>query len=230
MFLCLFLGAACRAENPAPASWSGDVPVGLYFMSRYISGGGLEKMAWYFAPDGTVYENLSTGLTDADLAAHRGRKGKATGKDNGLTVTWTDGTQTKAPMEKDKTGFGWDMGIFTPVEPIKDAASIAGSYEGGETLSRNGSLASSARTLDLKADGTYSSGSAASVSASGNGSKIEGGASSSSGGKWTCTAWTITLTDAGGKSAQHLAFPYDDADAKVHPAHLYIGGTLFKHR
>ena len=30
----------------------------------------------------------------------------------------------------------WDLGNFTPVEPIRDAKSIAGKYEGGESLVR----------------------------------------------------------------------------------------------
>src|SRR5437868_11174129 len=49
-------------------------PAGVFFMTRYWSGGMLEKAAWYFAADGTVYQNLESGVAAPDLAGHKGPK------------------------------------------------------------------------------------------------------------------------------------------------------------
>ena len=223
-------GAAQGGDQPAPASWSGDVPVGMYFMSRYISGSGLEKSCWYWAPDGTVYEGLMTGFSDQDLADHPGRKGKARAEGGQVVIDWGKGGPTKSPVEKDKSGFMFDMGSFTPVTPIADPASVAGSYEGGESLVHGGNSVGVGKTLDLKSDGTFARESAAYVSGKGDGTKLSGGASSAGAGKWSVAGWTMTLDDGSGKPSRLIAFPYDDPDAKAHPAHLYVGGTLYKHR
>jgi hypothetical protein len=62
-----------RVEQPPAPRISGGGPVGLYFMTRFWSyTGTLEKAAWYFAPDGRVYQNLETGFSAGDLAAHQG--------------------------------------------------------------------------------------------------------------------------------------------------------------
>jgi len=170
-----------------------------------------------------------TGFSDQDLANHPGRKGKAHAEGKTLVVDWGKGAPTKSALEKDKTGFMWDMGGFTPVSPVADAASIVGSYEGGESLVHGGNVAAVGKTLELKADGSYAMESAGYVSGTSGGSKVSAGASSATSGHWAVSGWTLTLS-GGGKDSRLIVFPYDDADAKVHPAHLYVGGTLFRHR
>lgn len=222
------------ADQPATARWTSGVPVGLYFMTRFWPAtGSLEKSVWYFAPDGTVYENLVDGFSAADLAAHKGHRGKAALAGDKLEVTWADGKTTSSRFSPDKTGFGWNAGIFTAVKPLTGAAAIAGTYEGGQNLASAAGVAVTSRTLELRPDGTYSSGSVASLSSKSNQSQVTAGSSTSTAapsGTWTVRGYSITLTDSTGKAKRAIAFPYDDASTPINPDHLYIGGTLFKRR
>jgi hypothetical protein len=222
------VNAAQGKDGPPAARWSSGVPVGLFFMTRFWpSSGSLEKSVWYFAPDGSVYRELTEGFSAADLAAHTGPKGKAARIGEDLEITWQDGKKSKAGYSATATGFGWDAGIFTPVKPISGAAAIAGSYEGGESLS-SGSAVS--RSIELRADGTYVRGATASVTSRSDQSQVSAGASGSGSGKWTVSSYSITLTDNAGKAVRQIAFPYDDTSTPITPDHLYIGGTMYKKR
>jgi hypothetical protein len=218
-------------DGPPTARWSSGVPVGLYFMTRFWpSSGSLEKSVWYFAPDGSVYRELIDGFSAADLAAHAGPTGKAVRIGEDLEITWQDGKKSKAGYSANATGFGWDAGIFTPVKPIASAAAIAGSYEGGESLSTGGGGGAVSRSIELRADGTYVSGAAGSLTSRTDQSQVSAGASGSEGGKWTASNYSITLTDHAGKVVRQIAFPYDDTSTPITPDHLYIGGTMYKKR
>lgn len=222
-------GTRQAGGQPAAAKWQSGAPVGLFFMTRFWpSSGSLEKSVWYFAPDGTVYENLTTGFSDADLAAHTGQKGKAVASGEEMEVTWSDGKKTKASFSRSATGFGFNAGIFTPVKPITNPESLAGRYEGGESLS--GGRGATSNAIELRADGTYTSGSVGSVSSRSSESTVSAGGTATTGGKWSASSYSITLTDPSGKSTRHIAFPYDDASTPITPDHLYIGGILYKRR
>jgi hypothetical protein len=72
----IFAFPACsKSDSDLKGRVTSSGPVGVFFMTRYWSGGSLEKAAWYFASDGNVYQNLESGVTAADLAAHKGPKG-----------------------------------------------------------------------------------------------------------------------------------------------------------
>ena len=49
-----------------------------------------------------------------------------------------------------------------------------------------------------------------------------------SSGTWEASGYTLTFK-TGGKTLRQLAFPFDDETATVHPYHLFVGGTLYKH-
>lgn len=222
-------GAGGGGDQPAAARWSGTAPVGLFFMTRFWpSSGSLEKAVWYFAPDGSVYQNLTQGFSAADLAAHTGRKGKAALAGDNLQVTWSDGRTTTARYSPSETGFGFDAGIFTAVKPITDPKALAGRYEGGESLS--GGRGATSSSIELKADGTFTSGSVASVSSRSSDSTVSAGGTGSGGGTWTATSYSISLTDSSGQTERRIAFPYDDPATPITPDHLFIGGILYKRR
>jgi hypothetical protein len=239
-FVCVSLAAASvasagaaeqrgTADEPPAASFSGGVPVGLYFMTRF-TGTSLEKAVWYFAPDGSVYQNLTEGFSAADLAAHKGYKGKAARSGDQVVVTWADGKSTKSNYKATATGFGWNGGIFTPVKPIASAAAIAGSYSGGNSLASGGSWIAGSSALELRADGTYSRGGVGSATSTSGRSQVSSGGTSAASGKWTAGKYSIAFTDESGKTVRQIAFPYDDSDTPITPDHLYIGGTMFKRR
>jgi hypothetical protein len=181
-----------------------------------------------------VYEQLETGFSKADLAAHRGRKGTAKLAGDSIEITWADGKKTSSQIEKDKDGvsFAWDMGIFTPVKPIESAAQIAGSYEGGESVSFSGSAASIAKGLELSADGTFVWSSAAAFKSTTSASTATAGSTGGTKGTWRAESYSLILTDDTGKVTRGIAFPYDDDLTPGKPAtkRLFFAGTMYKKR
>jgi hypothetical protein len=204
-------------------------PVGVFFMTRYWSGGPLEKAAWYFAADGTVYQNLENGVTATDLAAHKGPKGTYKLAGDQLEITWTGKKPVKSQFERDKggPGFAWDGGLFSPVGPITDPKVVAGKFEGGESLSHGGNSVMTSKTFVFRADGTYTREGVASVKGATSQSVLTGGATGSNAGTWKADGYTIILTGANGTPERKMAFPWSDDD-KDPPNRLYLGGTLLK--
>ena len=206
-------------------------PVGLFFMTRYWSyTHTLEKAAWYFAADGHVYQNLESGLTSADLAAHKGPKGTFKLSGNQLEVTWSDGKTAKSQFEPDKTGpgFAWDMGLFSPAPPISDPKLVVGKFEGGESLSHGGNAVSTSNSFEFHADGTYTRFGIASVKGTASQSLLEGGSQGTTTGTWKAESYSLTLTGSDGTVTRRIAFPYYDDDKSPLPGRLYFGGLLLK--
>jgi hypothetical protein len=223
---------AAKADEPAkPASpdFKDGVPVGLYFMTRFwISTRTLEKAAWYFAPDGTVYHNLEHGFSPEDLAAHAGRKGRAKAKGNDLEVTWSDGKKTTSDVERDGTGFLWDMGIFTAVTGFETPSEIVGSYEGGESLVSGGNAAAGLKRLELRPDDTFTWEGVSFVGTTTSASRISAGGSGTSKGRWSLSGFSLTLVDDTGATLRRIVFPYDDAKTAVKPDRIFFGGLMYK--
>ena len=216
-------------DEPARAGFRGDAPVGLFFMTRFWSfTGSLEKAAWYFAPDGSVYRGLARGFSDADLAAHKGPKGTYAVDDDTMTITWSDGKKTTSEVERDGSAFTWDMGIFTPVEPFDDRDPLVGRWEGGESLSGAAGRAAMSKTLDLREDGTFTWSSIAFVGSESDQTEITAGAQSGTTGQWSLDGHALVLTDESGKEYRGIAFPYDDEKTEVNPDRFFFAGIMYK--
>jgi hypothetical protein len=224
--------ASAAVEKPAVASYQDGIPVGLFFMTRYwFATRSLEKAAWYFAPDHTVYEHLETGFSKADLAAHRGRVGTGKLVGDSLEVTWRDGKKTLSKLERDKSGglgFAWNGGLFGPAKPIANAQEIAGSYEGGESVSFSGSTSSVAKGLELRADGTFRRSGVASINSQTDASRVTAGSTSGSTGTWRAENYALILTDDAGQVFRGISFPYDDEKTPTKPDRLFFAGTMYK--
>ncbi len=226
------LALLANVEPPAPARFVSGAPVGLYFMTRYWAyTGTLEKAVWYFAPDGTVFQHLETGFSPADLELHAGQRGRCVVEGDTCEVTWSDGKRSRGRIERSATGFSWSAGIFTPVRPFDSARPIAGTYEGGETVSARGSRAAVASTLELRADGTYTWSGVSFLSATSDTSRVVAGANGTdSHGRWHAGELSIVLVDHKGNVYRRIAFPVDDEKTPVNPDRIFFGGTLFKRR
>ncbi|HZZ73317.1 MAG TPA: hypothetical protein VFE24_13765 [Pirellulales bacterium] len=201
-------------------------PVGLFFMTRYNSSlHSLEKAAWLFQDDGAVYENLTAGLTAADLKAHAGPRGKYQFGDHKMKITWSDGTAEESNVERDGTspGFMWDLGIFSPVSPLQ-AADVAGTYDGGETLTQLGpdSAVFTGQEFIFRPDGTYLRNAVANLQNAGGGGSDEG--------TWKTDGFSLTLTSNKGKTMRKLTLPVTIDEKSKQPDHLYLGGLLLKRR
>jgi hypothetical protein len=220
--------SGASADSPVAASVDGK-PTGLFFMTRYWSyTQTLEKAAWYFAPDGAVYQNLETGFSRQDLAAHTGRRGTFRMLGSDMEVTWADGKTSKSNYKADQSGFAWDGGIFAPVQPIRDQQSIAGTYDGGESLSRGGDWAAIAKKLTLGADGSFQLEGVTLVQGETATTILTAGADKSTSGTWTASGYSLTFKDQRGKTIRQIAFPFDDDSTPLYPDHLFMGGTLYK--
>lgn len=228
LWLMLLPAQALAASVPA-ATIKDGVPVGLYFMTRFsASSGSLEKAVWYFTKEGTVYERLATGVSDADLAAHTGRKGQAAAAADRLNVTWSDGKSTSSKFSRSGKGFSWNGGIFTPVKPI-DPSKLVGNYEGGESLSGSSGRAIVSKRLNLAPDGTFSWTGVSFLSSTGSNTRVT--ATSTGGGAagtWKASDYSLTLKDQSGTVFQRICFPYDDESTPTNPDHLFFGGLLYK--
>lgn len=168
IFIALFAGTAglshakpvaiCSASVPPQtkalvARPMARVPVGLYYMQVYlIVSRYLKKTAWYFAPDGTVYADVTGGLTPADLARHKGWKGRARMVGKEMEIRWTNGSVYKTEFVPKSGGFDWattESGMFLAVKSFANWQQMVGSYQGGTSSSSGGGFISTASTLTL---------------------------------------------------------------------------------
>src|SRR5581483_440301 len=181
------------SSQPVSASFGHGVPEGLYLMTRSWNGG-LEKAAYYFTGDGHVYVNPEDGFTNEKLSAHAQQQGTISMSGDSMSVDWGKGQPETSPIERDSSGFMWDMGMFVPVKGFTSDRELVGRWEGGNSMSGNGGYARSAQELELRDDGSFRGASAGAVGASGDGSAVSGGGSSSSMGKWKLDGYVLTLT------------------------------------
>lgn len=217
--------SAFSSGGPARAGYSDGHPVGLYMMTRYwMATGSLEKAAWYFTKDGRVYVDPKNGFSDQDLAAHNGQQGTVTADGDTMAIQWKGGSEEKGKIEKDKSGFAWDMGLFAPAAPFDSPSQLAGKWEGGNSVHSNGGWAAASATLDLRPDGTLTRDAAASFRAESRESIAKVGGTSGSNGKWNLDGYILTLTFDDGTTQRGVAFPFDDDRAK----RFYFNGTMFK--
>jgi hypothetical protein len=223
--------SATQPEAPAKNSFNNGRPVGLFFMTRFWPATrSLEKAAWYFAPDGTVYQNLESGFSAEDLAAHGGPKGTCSIAGDKLEVTWADAKKTSSTIKRSAsgTGFSWNAGIFSAVKAFEKMADVAGTYEGGESLAGSSGNAVVSKRLALRADGTFEWSGVSFASAASNASRVSVGGTGASTGRWQLSGMSLILTDANGTVLRRIVFPYDDDTTPLKPDRMFFGGILYK--
>lgn len=227
------LAALADVEPPAPASFQNGAPVGLFFMTRFRPfTRTLEKLVWYFAPDGTVYQDPEYGFSQRDLASHGRPQGSVEVAGKTLTVRWLDGKTTSGIVERnagEPGAFTWDNATFVPARPFAGDKSIAGRYEGEESISFSGNRAAISRTLELRADGTFlwhgvsfltSTTEVNHVIAASNGVDSTG--------RWHGSGHLIVLVDEQGNIYRRVAFPWAGTKAPLPSDRIFLGGTVFK--
>ena len=218
------------ATAPAANKLTTSGPVGIYYMMRrWVATGNLEKAIWYFSPEGMAYENPTGDFSAASLSATASDQGQFRLDGKNLTFTPTKGKNAgkKDTAEYDpqpEGGFYWNTGSFIPVKPLASARSIVGKWQGGFSVIG----AAVARTLDLRADGSFSLSGAASISAESDGSVARAGSSGQiSEGTWTVSGYFMTLTGSNGTTKRSIAFPFDDATTPVNPDQFYFDGIMW---
>lgn len=218
------------AQAPAAAKLGSSGPVGLYYMTRYwVASRNLEKATWYFSPDGMAYENPTGDFSAASLAATASSQGKISLSGKKLTFTTTKGKDTGKSFASEydpqpEGGFYWNTGSFIPVKPLPSAKTIVGKWQGG--FSVTGAMV--ARSLDLRADGTFNMTGAASVESRTDGNEVRAGASGQiTSGQWTVSGYFMTLTGTNGVTRRSIAFPFDSEETPVNPDYFYFDGIMW---
>ena len=225
-------GALRGGDGPAKAGFRRGAPVGLYLMTRYwYATGSLETAAWYFAPDGRLIVDPEEGFSEAALAAHTGDRGTFEVTGGELIIRWFNGETSRNEIERDEDGqgFAFDTGLYQPVVPFGDAAELVGRWEGGHRSAFSGSSGVTSRTLELRADGTFTWDSAAFVTSSGAESDVAAGSSGTTTGSWRLAGHQLRLVEDGsGRTFEGVAFPWDDEETAVTPDRFYFRGTMYR--
>lgn len=226
--------AVAAAPAPAAAPLAGKVlgrrPVGLFFMSRYIIAfHSLEKATYYFTPAGQAYYN-PVDFAPASLASlpanARGSYSVAGGQ---LVIKWADGKASKANFENPSSNaFTWDMGIFVGMGPFANARQLVGSFEGGNSVSSGSGSAAAVSGLTFRADGTYSGSSVSSFTTNTSETNAHVGGSGEAAGHWALSGWTLTLTDAAGRSSRGVAYPIETDEKTGVVRRFYFNSVAYK--
>lgn len=215
-------------EGAARGTFRGGKPAGLWFMTKFwLATNHLEKAVWYFAPDGRLYVNPE-GITDDALAAHKGQSGTYDVAGNNLTIKWSDGSTSSNELERDGDGFAFDTGLYAPVDPFTDQSALAGSWEGGSSMSFGGGSSILSKSLVIAADGTFTQSGAASIRAESDESVASAGGTSATRGRWSLDGYTMTLTYENGEIVRGVAFPFDDEETVFNPDRFYFAGIMYK--
>jgi|CXWL01.1.fsa_nt_gi hypothetical protein len=226
--LCASACAQSDDATPAPAVYSTSAVSGLFYMQKYwIATRNLEKAIWYFAPDGVAYLNPEKGFGPDDLANHKSAaKGPYQVSGGELSVNWGDGQKSSGPLEIVDGGFNWDTGMFMPVTPFTSAAQLAGSYEGGSSVSFSGNSTIVVKALELREDGSFTWEGSASFNTDGMNTGGEGTTS----GRWLLSGYTLELAADNGKVVRGVSFPQDDEATPVNPDRVYFAGISYAKR
>lgn len=223
-----FAGGPAPGNGPVPAAPvaarpSGNMPSGLYYMTRYwVVTKVMEQSVWYFGPDGRFCEGLQYGFSANDIAAHKGDKGTFRMIGNTLDLRYDGGQKPLAlPVERyTDGGFGYNMGIFSPVRPFTGAGQVAGSYSGGQFIGNGGNRLINSKSLTLRTDGTFTT---ASIVTNAPGNYHDIGVTGDSQGRWQWSGWYLALTDNAGHTSRLITFPIGKDLA-------FIGGILYERK
>ena len=222
--------APAESALEAIPSFRDGLPVGPYFMTRFTPATQkVEKSVWYFAPGGEVFSGLETGFTPADLQAHAGPHGKISRLEKEVLISWSDGRQARAKLERDGDGFTWDMTLFAPVQAFETSNEVAGVYECVESIPPGNGPAVPQR-LELRGDATFVW-EGASYSAGADGvPTVKSGLNEKVAGGWEIDRFSLRLEAPDGTVLRRFVFPSDDDKTVIKPDRMFFAGVMFKRR
>lgn len=213
---------------PAPAGGNGIGRAnleGLYFMTRLWQGSNLETATYWFH-NGAVALNPVASIKSLDVQAERATHPNDVGsyrlQAGQLAITLPNGNHDVRFEPMDQGCFGWDAGIFCPVEIFKPGATLDGTFEGGNS---SGAVASNI-TISFKGDGTYESKQVSSFSSKGTRTDASGGSMRTERGKYRIDGTALHMLPEGGKDQIFSTFPNDDHTAGPAPRSIYFSGIM----
>ena len=194
------------------------------------TGGDLETATYLFHA-GTVVKNpIVSTVQDMNLqverAAHPNDVGTYSLQSGQLVLTMTSGKQQEKFEPESEGCFGWDAGVFCPVNVFKPGATLDGTFSGGASV--GGGAVMSNMTISFKSDGTYQRESLGSFSSTGTRSAVTGSSAGSERGKYRIEGTALHLMPEGGKETVVSTFPYDDGSKGPAPRSVYFGGGMLE--
>lgn len=226
-----------RPTMPAPTVMSKNKIEGLFYRQRYeMVTRHLEKAVWYFASDSKVYVNLENGFSASELAAHQGLVGTYQVASGQMSIAWSNGSKSNSKLEIEQDSFNFDTATFLPVTPFRNADQIVGNYEGGLSFTFSGSSTSIAKTLNLRADGTFTSSGIANFSkdrsdtgfSESNKKDLIASGQGASNGTWTLSGYSLILSSAGKEDLKGIVFPLFFDEAKGTFDRIFFRGIAYK--
>jgi hypothetical protein len=222
IFVLAAIAASLVCSSSAIAQGSLD---GLYLMTR-ISGSSLET-ATYLFHNGTLVKNPISASTTPNLAAERAIHPNDVGtyklQGGQLTLTFPNSNQ-QSRFEPMTGGFGWDAGIFSPVEIFKPGTTLEGTFSGGSSV--GGGALMTNFDITFHRDGTYQSGIITSFDSKGRTTEATGGSQHSEHGRYRIEGTALHMTPDGGKESVFSTFPWDDGTTGPAPRAIYFSGTM----
>ncbi len=218
---------ANRSTPPAaaPKGGGGGGLEGLYFMTRLWGGGNLETATYWFH-NGAVARNPVASTksldTQAERATHPNDVGTYLLQGGQLAVTLPTSNHQVRFEPMDHGCFGWDAGIFCPVEIFKTGATIDGTFTGGNSV---GNVASNI-TITFKRDRSYDSRQVGSFSSKGTRTDVSGGSTRAEHGGYRIDGTALHMTPDGGKEEIFSTFPHDDDTPGPAPRSVYFSGIM----
>ena len=226
-----------RPSMPAPTVMSKSKIEGLFYMQRYdMISRHLEKAVWYFGADGKVYVNPEIGFSGSELAAHKGLFGTYRIAGGQMNIAWSNDSKSNNKLEIAEDSFNFDTATFLPVKPFRNANQLVGSYEGGSSFTFSGNSTSIAKTLNLRADGTFSFSGIANFSkarnelnySDTNNKELIASGQGSSTGTWSLSGYSLTLSSPGAEDLRGIVFPLFHDEAKGPPDRFLFRGIVYK--
>jgi hypothetical protein len=224
LWAVLFVASALSATT-----FAADIPPGLYLRTTYAFGN-LALSTVLIGPGHKIALDPKQGIDPFDFAAAAKDPAQKVGtfklEGNHLVATWSTGKTEKLEVEFDKGQFSaLDGGLITKAEAYKKNQTLAATY-GGSAMTAN---VSSAMTLQLSADGSYT------LTRLGGVSKIPGNtgiAEKMETGKYKLSGNTLTLTAADGQMTKHTVLPFNTAldpkKAQVSDDHMIFDNANLK--
>ncbi|MBI5693047.1 MAG: hypothetical protein HZC55_23470 [Verrucomicrobia bacterium] len=201
--------AVIRATSGAP----GGTPSGLFLGTPpSASAPAAAPQAWFFSPDGRVFQSPREGVDATDLSSALGLKGYARPTNQGLEIAWSNGTVITAPLLPVGEGFSWNGTRFQPASPVTTPTALVGTFV--EPLAKDGDPSDRPREVTLQADGS---------------ARWTDAFRRTLSGRWDLRGFSLRLIEADGTVQRLLAVPLGPT-ASATPTRLLLGAGVFERK
>lgn len=193
----------------------------------------LTNHVWFFTANGRVSRAPSGGFDPAVFAQAASTSHPYSGtyriEGEKIVIDWAGGAKPTTYNFARESGGGIKLGGLgcTPVRPFKTDWRVNARFEGGAST---GGGVSSANSLTLAADGTFTRSSIGSVSATTRDGTVSAGSQSSHDGTYTFDGFTLRLVKNDGTTKTHTVAAFGEADAESRPEYLYLDGGMLSRK